>query len=150
MRGSTTGIENFQDRQTGHPMGRVGWPEEVAYLLLHDDLPDRRQLDRFPAQLGAERNLPDQVVELLRQAPSSVHPMALLRTAVSALSFFDEEVQDNSHEANVRKTIRLLAKIPTAITAGYRLGRGEDPVAPQPELGPAGNLLYMLRGAAPA
>ena len=124
--------------------------EEVAYLLLHDDLPDRRQLDRFTAQLGAERNLPDQVMELLCQAPSSVHPMALLRTAVSALSFFDEEVQDNSHEANVRKTIRLLAKIPTAITAGYRLARGEEPVAPQSELGQAGNLLYMLRGAEPA
>ena len=124
--------------------------EEVAYLLLHNDLPDRRQLDLFLAQLGAERNLPDQVMELLRQAPSSVHPMALLRTAVSALSFFDEEVQDNSHEANVRKTIRLLAKIPTAITAGYRLARGEEPVAPQPELGQAGNLLYMLHGAEPA
>ncbi len=123
--------------------------EEVAYLLLHDDLPNLGELDRFNGQLRVARNLPDQIVELLRQAPPSVHPMALLRTGVSALSFFDEEAQDNSRQANVRKTVRLLAKIPLLIAAGHRLASGREPVEPRPELSQAAGLLYMLRGVEP-
>ena len=124
--------------------------EEVAYLLLYGDLPGRGVLDRFNEELRSERNLPDQILDLLRQAPASAHPMALLRTGVSALSFYDAEAQDNSREANVRKSIRLLAKIPLLITAGHHLASGREPVAPRPELSQAANLLYLLRGVAPA
>jgi len=120
--------------------------EELAYLLLHDDLPNRSQFDAFDAQLKAERPLPGAVLDLLRQAPAATHPMTLLRTVVSLLAFYDPEAEDNSHAANVRKTVRLLAKIPTAITAGQRLAAGREPVEPHPDLGQAANLLYMLRG----
>ena len=75
--------------------------------------------------------------------------MDLLRTAVSSLAFFDAETPDNSHEANVRKSVRLLAKIPTALAYGYRFSQGLEPVAPDAELDHAANLLYMLRGEAP-
>jgi citrate synthase len=123
--------------------------EEVAYLLLHGELPTRAQLEEFGAALRAERTLPPPVVELLRQAPADAHPMDLLRSAVSALSFFDPETRDNSPPANVRKALRLLAKIPLIIATGQRFSQGLQPVAPHPRLGQAGNLLYMLRGSEP-
>ncbi|MDP6699469.1 MAG: citrate/2-methylcitrate synthase, partial [Candidatus Latescibacteria bacterium] len=94
--------------------------EEVAYLLLYGDLPTAAELDAFNGELRAQRDLPGPVVDLLRAAPSDAHPMDLVRTAVSALAFFDAETRDNSHDANVRKAMRLMARIPTAIAHGHR------------------------------
>ncbi|NKB65903.1 MAG: citrate synthase [Candidatus Latescibacteria bacterium] len=124
--------------------------EEVAYLLLHGELPTPAQLETFNALLRAERDLPEAVIDLLRQAPSTVHPMALLQTAVSALALHDEEAHQGDRQANLRKATRLVAKIPTAITTGYRLSQGQEPVAPHPDLDQAANTLYMLRGKQPA
>jgi citrate synthase len=124
--------------------------EEVAYLLLNGELPNRAQLDAFLDTLRNERSLPEPLMEYLRQAPDTVHPMSLLRTAVSALSFWDPDAGDNSPEANVAKATRLLAKAPTILTTGYRLSQGQEPVPPHADLSAAGNLLYMLRGEEPA
>ncbi len=123
--------------------------EEVAYLLLYGELPTVAELAEFNQQLRSQRDLPGPVVDLLRSAPVNAHPMDLLRTAVSSLAFFDAETPDNSHDANVRKAERLLAKIPTALAYGYRFSQGLEPVAPDTELDHAANLLYMLRGEAP-
>ena len=123
--------------------------EEVAYLLLYGELPTSMELTAFNGELRAQRELPGPVVDLLRSAPADAHPMDLLRTAVSALSFFDPEVRDNSHQANVRKTVRLMARIPTAIATGYRFSQGLEAVAPSADLDHSANLLYMLRGEAP-
>ncbi len=123
--------------------------EEVAYLLLYGALPTAAELAAFNRELRTERALPGPVVDLLRTAPADAHPMDLVRTAVSALAFFDVETRDNTHEANVRKTVRLMAKIPTAIATGHRFAQGLEPVAPDAELDQAANLLYMLRGERP-
>lgn len=123
--------------------------EEVAYLLLYGDLPTVVELAAFNKELRSQRELPDPVIDLLRSAPAAAHPMDLVRTAVSALAFFDAETRDNGHEANVRKTIRLMAKIPTAIAYGHRFAQGQELVAPDAELDQAANLLYMLRGEQP-
>ena len=123
--------------------------EEVAYLLLYGALPTAAELAAFNRELRAERALPGPVVDLLRTAPADAHPMDLVRTAVSALAFFDVETRDNSHEANVRKTVRLMAKIPTAIATGHHFAQGLEPVAPDAELDQAANLLYMLRAERP-
>ena len=123
--------------------------EEVAYLLLYGALPTAAELAAFNRELRTERALPGPVVDLLRTAPADANPMDLVRTAVSALAFFDVETRDNSHEANVRKTVRLMAKIPTAIATGHHFAHGLEPVAPDAELDQAANLLYMLRGERP-
>ena len=123
--------------------------EEVAYLLLYGALPTAAELAAFNRELRTERALPGPVVDLLRTAPADANPMDLVRTAVSALAFFDVETRDNSHEANVRKTVRLMAKIPTAIATGHHFAHGLEPVAPDAELDHAANLLYMLRGDDP-
>ena len=123
--------------------------EEVAYLLLYGELPTVAELAEFNQQLRSQRDLPGPVVDLLRSAPADAHPMDLLRTAVSSLAFFDAETPDNSHAANVRKSVRLLAKIPAALAYGYRFSQGLEPIAPDAELDHAANLLYMLRGEKP-
>ena len=123
--------------------------EEVAWLLLYGDLPTQTQLDELNTTLKAERDLPPQVLTILREAPSTAHPMALMRTAVSALGITDPEAGDISKEASLRKTVRLLAKAPTIIAAGHRFSQGLEPLAPGAELSHAENLLYMMLGEKP-
>jgi citrate synthase len=125
--------------------------EEVAYLLLWGDLPTRAELERFRGELGQARQVPAAVLDLLREAPKDTPMMALLRTAASALALHDGEAGDNSRPANLRKAVRLLARIPTLLTAAYRLSQGQEPVAPlKEEPGQAASLLYMLRGQKPS
>ena len=120
--------------------------EEVAYLLLHTDLPSDSQLSDFGAQLRQQRDLTEEVLAILRSVPPFTHPMTLLRTAVSSLGHSDPDAGDDSHDANVRKAIRLLAKVPTILTTAHRLALGQTPVEPRADLDQAANLLYMLRG----
>jgi citrate synthase len=73
----------------------------------------------------------------------------MLRTGVSMLAPFDPELNDNSHDANVRKAIRLIAKVGTLITDGYRIQHGEQTIADKPDLSLAGNFFYKLTGSVP-
>src|SRR5439155_1731727 len=86
---------------------------------------------------------------MLRLMPRTTHPMDMLRTGVSMLSAFDSEVSDNSHAANIRKSIRLIARVSTLITDGWRISHGDDPLPERPDLTHAGNFFYKLTGAVP-
>src|SRR5438132_13367107 len=132
-----------------HEMGAKATFEEVAYLLLNGELPNGKQLNEFRQQIAAERVLPKQVVEMLQLLPKSTHPMDTLRTGVSMLSAFDKEVGDNSHDANIRKSIRLVARVSTLITDGYRIAHGEKPLPEKPELRQAATFFYKLEGKVP-
>jgi 2-methylcitrate synthase/citrate synthase II len=123
--------------------------EEVAYLLLNGELPTAKQLAEFTKQIAAERELPAPVLEMLRLLPRSTHPMDTLRTAVSMLSAFDKEVGDNSHAANIRKSIRLIARVSTLITDAFRIAKGETPLPDRPDLTQAGIFFYKLTGNVP-
>src|SRR2546421_11293105 len=81
--------------------------------------------------------------------PKDAHPMDMLRTGVSMLGAFDPDLNDHSHAANIRKSIRLIAKASTLITDGYRIAHGEYPLPEREDLTPAGNLFYKMRGEAP-
>ncbi len=120
--------------------------EEVAYLLLHDDLPTRGQLAEFRMRLAAARDLPPSLIDLLRALPKATTPMDALRTSVSVLAHYDPETEDSSRAANLRKAERLLAKIPLAVAAQNRLSKGLEPVAPRADLDTAAGFLYLLRG----
>ena len=73
--------------------------------------------------------MPDAVIDLIKAFPKDVNSMAALRTAVSALALYDEEANDMSTEANVRKAIKLQAQIPGIIAAFARIREGKEPVA---------------------
>jgi citrate synthase len=123
--------------------------EETAYLLWHGELPTAAQLKELNEQLLAERAIPDPVMDLIRSAPKNAHPMEVLRTAVSALAFYDPDSGDMSKEANIRKAVRLTAKFPTIVAAFERSRTGKESIAPDNSLSHAGNLLYMLKGEHP-
>src|SRR5436305_7870095 len=132
-----------------HEMAEKANFEEVAYLLLNGELPNFEELTTFTRELAAERELPKPVFDMLRLLPKKMHPMDVLRTGVSMLAPFDPELNDNSHDANVRKAIRLIAKTSTLITDGWRISQGEEPLPEKSDLTLAGNLLYKLRGEVP-
>jgi 2-methylcitrate synthase/citrate synthase II len=120
--------------------------EEVAYLLLFGKLPTRKELEDFSAQLAANWSLPGPVEAFLGVVPRDAHPMDVLRTGVSLLGMADPEAWDTSHDANVRKAIRLLARVPLLITTSYHLAHATRLLHPQPGLGFAANLLYLVTG----
>ena len=122
--------------------------EEIIYLVMMGDLPTESELTNFTTELRSNMTIPDQIVDVIR-ATKEAHPMDVLRTAVSALAAFDEEVDDNSPEATLRKGTRLTAQAPTIVTAHARIRDGKDPVQPDPNLGLAANFLYMLFGEVP-
>src|SRR5579884_1258363 len=138
-------------RYRGYPVGELvenaGF-DEVAFLLLHGNLPNRYQLASFQRRLGAARSLPHPLLDLLRVLPPAISPMDVVRTAVSVLAHYDPETEESTHEANLRKAERLLAQIPVAVAAHYRLSRGLEPVPARSDLGHADNFLHMLRGQA--
>jgi len=124
--------------------------EEVAYMLWNGDLPSQSELDGLQEQFRAERALPADVLDHLRHhTPENTNPMAALRTAVSMLAHYDDEADDMSREANVRKAIRLTAKMPTILAAFDRIRKGKEVIAPSGEGSAAADFLYMLNGEKP-
>jgi len=123
--------------------------EETAYLLLNGQLPTAAQLKAFQSDFRAQRTIPDGVLEILKRVPPKSNTMSWLRTAVSALSAFDSEAEDNSEAANRRKAIRLTAVTASLVAAIDRVRKGLPLVAPDPSLDHAANFLYMLSGKKP-
>ncbi len=124
--------------------------DEVAYLLLHGELPGRAELDAFRRRVQAAMALPDPVRSALDSIPASVPPMDMLRTAVSLLGHFDPDAQDNRPEANRRKSERLLGQI--AATIGHwsvRVG-GVPWYTIQPQATHGANLLGLILGREPS
>jgi citrate synthase len=123
--------------------------EETAYLLWHGELPTKGQLDALTAELAAAREIPEALVDTFRLMPATTDPMRALQAAVAVLGMHDPDAADGSPAANRRKAARLTSQIATAICAHHRLRRGQEPVAPAPDLGHAANFLYMLTGRRP-
>ncbi|MDH3717610.1 MAG: citrate synthase [Planctomycetota bacterium] len=124
--------------------------EEVAHLILHGDLPTAAQLDAFRGRLGGNAAVDPDLLKLLLAIPAATPLMDVLRTGTSTLAHWDPEATDISHDAQLRKAERLLAKLPTIMAAHYRLRLSEAPVAPDPDLSFAANVLWMIQHKVPS
>jgi citrate synthase len=124
--------------------------EETTYLLWFGKLPRPAELDSFRKRLTEARQLDPKMIDLLRSFPESATPMEVLRTAVSALSFYDPDESDNQHDANVRKSFRLTSQIAMLVAAYDRLRKGKPVIVPDPSLSHAANFLWMLNGEKPS
>ncbi|MBI2495356.1 MAG: citrate synthase [Candidatus Omnitrophica bacterium] len=136
----------------GYPIGELAGKatyEEVSYLLLYGALPSRSQLTEWTKQLEASRALEPQVASLLKTLPFGADPMALLRTAISAVGLYDPEADQETIEAIRRKAVRAIAKTSTIVAAIGRLRTGAALIAPQMGLSHAANFLSMLHGREP-
>jgi 2-methylcitrate synthase/citrate synthase II len=123
--------------------------DEVAYLLLHGELPEARQLADFRNRVAIARRLSEPLRDLLEALPRWTPPMDALRSAVSVLAHFDQDTPDSSRDACLRKAERLLAQIPVAVADHFRFSKGLPAVPARPDLSLAANFLYMLRGTEP-
>lgn len=132
-----------------HDLATKSTFEEVVFLLWNGRLPKRAELDELKKNIAASYELPEWVREVFKYFPADAEPMDTLRTAVSALSFFDKESRDLSREASIRVATRLTASFPTIVAAIDRTRKGLDPIKPKPELDIATNFLYMLKGEMP-
>ncbi len=132
-----------------HDLAEKSTFEETAYLLLYGRLPTRKELGDFDAQLKESRRIPREIVGVI-ETVKDAHPMAVLRTAVSALAGFDPEAADNSFEATCRKGIRLCAQVPTVVMTHHAIRQGRAPVPPSDDLSQAANYLYMFSGERPS
>lgn len=123
--------------------------EEVSYLLLNDHLPSQTALATFKANLASERNIPETIYDWMKRMQSSAHPMDILQAAVPMLAGYDGELRDETREANLRKAVRIISKLPALVSTWERVRKGMKPVLPSPDLDHAGNFLYMLSGHPP-
>src|SRR6202522_3470745 len=132
-----------------HELAEQSTFEETTYLLWFGQLPSPAELKDFSQRLKDARRLDPKVIDMLRSYPLSATPMEVLRTAVSALSFFDPDESDNEHDANVSKSFRLTSQIAMLVAAYDRLRKGKAVVEPDKSLSHAGNFLWMLNGEKP-
>lgn len=123
--------------------------EEVAYLIWHGELPRPEELERFSNDERARREVPRRIMESLARLPLDSHPMDVMRSAVSLLGAFDEEEDDASVEANLRKSLSMMAKLPTIVAFEQRRRRGERPVPPEESLSYSENFFHMCFGEVP-
>ena len=123
--------------------------EEVAYLVLNGDLPNKKQLKKFIKQERSERKLSKQILSDIKKMPKNAHPMDVIRTCVSLMALEDKDTKDNSPKANMRKAMRIFAKTPTAVAAYFRTRKGKSIIAPSKKLSFSENFFKMMFNKVP-
>ncbi len=132
-----------------HQLAEKSTFEETAYLLINGKLPTKQEIDKFRKDLQAAREIHPDVIEYMKRTPKETKPMEVLRTAISALSTYDPDEDDNSHEANLRKTVRLMSQIAMIVAIWDRIRKGKEIVAADKSLSHPANFLLMLNGQKP-
>ena len=130
-------------------LARYSTFEETCYLLIYGALPTASQLEGIDAELRANRELPEEVVDTLKLYRNA-HPMDALRGAVSAMALADPAPDDLAEEAVLKKALRMTSAVATMVAAHHRIRNGNEPVEPNSDLAHAANFLYMLHGEAPS
>ena len=123
--------------------------EEVAYLVLHGELPNKKQLKKFIKDERAERKLSKQILNDIQKMPKTAHPMDVIRTCVSLMALEDKDTKDNSPKANMRKAMRIFAKTPTAVAAYFRYRKGKKIISPSKKLSFSENFFKMMFNKVP-
>ena len=123
--------------------------EEVAYLILNGELPNKKQLKDFEKQERKERKLSKTLIEDIKKFPKRAHPMDVARTVVSIMGLEDKDTKNNSPKANMQKVMRIFAKTPVALAAFYRSRKGKKIIPPKKKLSFSENFFHMCFGKIP-
>src|SRR5262249_7417676 len=124
--------------------------EETSYLLWFGKLPTRQELTDFTRRLASGRKLDAGIIDMMQRFTKSASPMEVLRTAVSALSFYDPGEKAIDHDSNVRKAFQLTSQIAMIVANYDRIRKGKSLVQPDKSLSHAANFLLMLNGEKPS
>ena len=142
------GILNYSGYNINEIAGKASY-EEVVYLLWHGELPTRTQLEVLTEKLRSARELPAQVVDFLKSAPKDAAPMDVMRTAVSMLGLYDENLKDESPGATYQRAVSITAKIGVIAAYFHRARKGLDLPPVRTDLGEAAHFLYLISGQEP-
>ena len=123
--------------------------EEVAYLILNKELPNKSQLNKFIKQLEKNRNITRNLREISKHMPRKSAPKEDARTAVSVLGLEDKGASNNTPTANMREAIRIVKKTPTAIAAFFWAIKEKNVIPPKKKLSFSENCFYMCFGKVP-
>ncbi len=124
--------------------------EEVAYLVINGELPNKKQLKKFIKEEKSNRKLSRQILKDIQKMPKKAHPMDVVRTAVSLMALEDKETKYNTPEANMRKAMRIFAKTPTAVAAFFRIRKSKKIINPKKNLSFSENFFHMCFGKVPS
>jgi citrate synthase len=124
--------------------------EEVTYLLLYGELPNRNELEAFSARMRAARELPEPVIAMIRSFPERAHPMELLQSVISYLSGNVEHRIHHGPTCNCRDTLHQVAQIATVVATYHRFREGKEYLASRNDLSHGANFLYLLHGTEPS
>src|SRR4026209_304456 len=97
--------------------------EEVAYLLVHEKLPNRAELDKYKARLKGLRGLPKALKTVLESIPKTAHPMDVMRTGVSALGALEPEKEDHNPYGAKAIADRLMASLGSMLLYWHHFSR---------------------------
>jgi citrate synthase len=139
----------YRGYEIGDLAGAVPF-EDITVLLWRGELPTAMDAAEFRARLQAERGLPAPIVDLLRSLPRDCHPLDALRTAVSLSAALDRDARASDADANIRKSLRLLNRVPEIVAAWHRIRTDREPVAAGADDSHAAYFLRLLEGRAPA
>jgi 2-methylcitrate synthase len=123
--------------------------EEVAYLILNGELPNKKQLNNFEKQERQERKISKTLLDDIKKFPKKAHPMDVARTTVSIMGLEDKDTKDNSQKANMQKVMRIFAKTPVALAAFYRSRKSKKIIPPKKNLSFSENFFHMCFGKVP-
>ena len=128
-------------RYRGYPIEELSSArfEEVCYLLLHGELPNREQLESFQRDLTYHSLIHEDMKQFFASFPPSAHPMVILSTMVASLSAYYPEEEDT--DLNIA---RLLAKAKTIAAFAYKKSVGQPFIYPRNDLGYVENFLHMM------
>src|SRR6188472_4068240 len=118
---------------------------EVAYLLVHGDLPTQKQLDDWTHEITIHTLVHENVKDFMKGFRHDAHPMGILLGGVGALStFYPDAIQIKDPDNRHVQTIRLIAKMPTLAAFAFRHAMGQPYVYPDNDLAYSGNFLNMM------
>ena len=123
--------------------------EEVAYLVLHGELPSKTQLKKFAKEEKSNRKLSKTIIKNIQQMPKNAHPMDVIRTCVSLMALEDKDTKDNSPKANMRKALKIFSQTPTAVAAYFRARKGKKIITPDKKLSFSENFFKMMFNKVP-
>lgn len=128
--------------------GKVSY-EEVVYLLFHQRLPNRAELEKLTTALRAERELPEGVIEFLKSAPKKARPIDVMRTAVSMLGCYETGRHDLDIGEHLATAIKLVSQIGIIAAYFHRSRQGLDLPPVRKDLSEAAHFLYLISGEVP-
>ncbi|MFI6230496.1 citrate synthase [Micromonospora echinospora] len=137
-------------RYRGYPIEQLAEKSsflEVSYLLIYGELPTETQLDEFSQRIRRHSMLHEEMRRFFDGFPRDAHPMAVLSSAVSAISTFYQDSLDPFDVEHVEmSTVRLMAKVPTIASYAYKKSIGQAMLYPDNSLGYVDNFLRMTFG----